>query len=104
MSRRFPYGWQDPQALSGPPRWSRLRLRRGLRRGLGPSQRRPCQLDAVGVVQEPVTDRIGLIRVANDRMPVRDRELTGDEGRGALGAIFDHLGEVATFGVAQRRE
>ena len=71
---------------------------------LGPSQRRPCQLDAVGVVQEPVTDRIGLIRVANDRMPVRDRELTGDEGRGALGALFDHLGEVATFGVAQRRE
>jgi hypothetical protein len=28
-------------------------------------------------------------------MPVSQRELTGDEGRGPFGAVFDDLGEVA---------
>ena len=58
----------------------------------------------MGVVQEPVTNRVGLIRIPDDRMPVGDRELTGDERRRALRAIFDDLDQVAPLRVPQRRE
>ncbi len=63
------------------------------------------QREARGVVQHPVADRVGLVRIPDQGMPVRDREeLAGDEGRGALGAVLDDLTQVAAFGVAQRRE
>ena len=32
------------------------------------------------------------------------RQLAGDQRRGALGAVLDHLGQVAPLGVAQRRQ
>ena len=60
----------------------------------GPSQRRAVQLDAVRVMEQSVTDGVCLIGVADDGVPIGDGQLTGDEGRGALDAIFDDLREV----------
>ena len=58
----------------------------------------------MGVVQQSVADRVGLIGVPDAGMPVRRRELAGDQGRTALGAVLDDLGEVAPLSIAQRGE
>ena len=44
------------------------------------THRSAFQFDAMGIVQQPVADRIGLIRIPDDGMPVLDRELAGDQG------------------------
>ncbi len=60
------------------------------------------ELNAVRIVQELVAQSIGLVRVADDRVPILDRELACDQGRGAFGSISDDLHEVAPFGLLQR--
>ena len=62
---------------------------------------RPLWLEAVGVVQPPVADGVGLGGIPDAGMPVRRRELAGDQSRAALGAVLDNLGEVAPLGIAQ---
>jgi hypothetical protein len=37
-------------------------------------------------------------------MPRGRRQLTRDKGRGALAAVFDHLEQVASLGIRQRRQ
>ena len=54
------------------------------------------------VVEQAVADGVGLVGVADDGVPIGHGQLTGDEGRGAFGPVFDDLGEVAPLGVAQR--
>ena len=44
----------------------------------------------------------GLVGVADDGVPVGDGQLTGDERRGALGAVLDDLGEIKSFRSATR--
>ena len=48
-------------------------------------------------------DGVGLIGVADDGVPVGHRQLAGDQRRGALGAVLDHLGQVAPLGVAHQQ-
>ena len=73
--------------------------------GLGsapcPTHRSAFQFDAMGIVQQPVADRIGLIRIPDDGMPVLDRELGGDQGGGTFGSVLDHFHEIAALGVFQ---
>ena len=57
----------------------------------------------MGVVQQTVTDCIGLVGVADDAVPILDGELTGDQRRATLGTVLDDFDQVASFGVAQRR-
>lgn len=46
------------------------------------------QGDRIGIVHEPVKDRIGERRLPDGGMPVLDRELTGDHGRPPAMAII----------------
>ena len=58
----------------------------------------------MGVVEQAVADRVGLVGISDSGVPALDGDLAGDECRGALGALLDHLDQVSSFGVAQRRE
>ena len=49
------------------------------------------QLDAVGIVDEPVEDGVGQRRVADDVVPAIDRHLAGDDQRAGVVAVFDDL-------------
>jgi len=53
------------------------------------------QLDAMGVVDEPVQDGVGQGRVADDVVPAINRHLAGDDQRPGIVAIFDDLQQVA---------
>jgi len=53
------------------------------------------QLDAMGVVDEPVQDGVGQGRVADDVVPAVDWHLAGDDQRPGIVAIFDDLQQVA---------
>ena len=50
--------------------------------GLGLPHRCPFQFDTVRIVEEAIADGVGLVRVANDAVPVGDRELAGDQDGG----------------------
>jgi hypothetical protein len=55
------------------------------------------QDEAVGIVDEAVEDGIGQGRVADDVMPVLDRNLAGDDGRRAAVSIVDDFEEIAAL-------
>ena len=55
------------------------------------------EFDAIGVVDEAIEDRVGDGGIADDFIPVIDRNLTGDDGRAPLVAVFDDLEEVAAL-------
>ena len=57
------------------------------RRVVRASHRAPLQVDAVRVVEQAVADRVGLVGVADDGVPVGHRQLAGDQRRGAFGAV-----------------
>jgi hypothetical protein len=47
------------------------------------------EIDAVGVVNEPVEDGVGISRVANEGVPFVDRDLAGEDGRAAPIAFLE---------------
>jgi len=49
-------------------------------------------------------DGVGERRAADDLMPLFDRNLAGDDGGGALMAVFDDFEEVALFRLGENRE
>jgi hypothetical protein len=51
-------------------------------------------------MEEAIADGVGQIRTADDAVAVLGRTLAGSEGRGALGAVFDDLDQVAALAVA----
>lgn len=56
----------------------------------------------VGVVHQSVQPGIREDGVSDYLMPVPDRKLAGDDGRGAPMAVFDHFQMVSPFGIGQR--
>ena len=60
------------------------------------------QLDAVGIVDEPVQDGVAQGRVADDVMPAIHRHLAGDDQRPGVVAVFDDLQQVALLFSNQR--
>ena len=56
------------------------------------------------LVHEPVENRVAKRGVADELVPVVDRELAGDPGRAPAGAVLEHLEQVAAFPIPQRRE
>ena len=50
----------------------------------------------MGVVNQPIEDGIGIVRVADKGVPFVDRDLAGEDGRAAAVALFEDLVEVAT--------
>ena len=79
----------------------------GLRVGVG-SQPFPhgssFQSDPVGVVDESIEDRVRECGVADDVVPVLERQLTGDEGGAAGVAVLEHFEHVASLGDGERRQ
>jgi hypothetical protein len=59
------------------------------------------QANFVCVVDEPVQDGIGQGGLPNRRMPVLARQLTGDDRRPAVMAIFKELQEVPAIVITQ---
>jgi hypothetical protein len=55
------------------------------------------EVDAVGVVDEPVEDRVGVGWIADHVVPAFDRHLGDEDGRGPLVAIIDHLHQIVTL-------
>ena len=62
------------------------------------------QDDAVGVVDEAVEDGVGEGGIADDLVPVFDRDLAGDDGGAAAVAILDDFEQVAALLGGQRIE
>jgi hypothetical protein len=62
------------------------------------------QDETVGVVDEAVEDGVGERRIADDIVPVFDRDLAGDDGGGAAVAIVDDFEQVAALVGGHRRE
>jgi hypothetical protein len=77
--------WQDFWQVAG--RWSIL----WDRSGAPASQAVASEIDAVGVVNEPVKDGVGVSRVANEGVPFVDRDLAGEDGRAAPIAFLEDL-------------
>lgn len=55
-------------------------------------------------MNEPIADGIGDRRVANGGVPRRRRQVAGNERRRPVAPILDHLQEVPTLSIAQRRQ
>src|SRR6185295_9524330 len=70
----------------------RLAVERGLL-----SPRRSFYHEAVRVVEEPVTDRIGEGGLPDVVVPLGGRQLARDDGRAAAVAVFEDLEEIAAF-------
>ena len=62
------------------------------------------ELKAVSVVNEAVQDGVAQGGVADDIVPMFDRDLAGDDGRGATVAIIEDLQQVAPFGRTENRK
>ena len=62
------------------------------------------EIDAVGVVDETVEDRVGIGRVADDSVPFVDRDLAGEDGRAAAVAFLEDLVEVVASAGVKRFE
>ena len=55
-------------------------------------------------MNEPVEDRIGVSRIANEGVPLVDRDLTGEDGRATPIAFLEDLVEVTTGAGVERFE
>jgi len=58
----------------------------------------------MSVVDEAVENGVGERWAADDLMPLLDRNLAGDEGRGALVAILDDFEEIALLRLGEGRQ
>ena len=56
------------------------------------------ELKAVSVVNEAIQDGVAEGGVADNVVPMFNRDLAGDDGRGATVAIIEDLQKVAPFG------
>ena len=63
-----------------------------------------CDVEAVGVVDETAESRVGESRIADDFVPLLDRNLACDDNRGALVTIFEDFEKIALFDMGERRE
>jgi hypothetical protein len=54
------------------------------------------EIDAVGVMDQAIEDRIGVGGVADQRVPLIDGKLAGDDGGAAAVAVLEDLQEVVT--------
>src|SRR6266436_7247723 len=52
------------------------------------------EIDAMGVVNQAIEDGVGVGRIADQRVPLFDRDLAGDDGRAPAVAFFEDLEEV----------
>ena len=64
----------------------------------------PFDLQSVGVVDEAVEDGVGERGVADDLVPLLDRNLAGDQNRRALVAILEDFEEIALLGLGELRQ
>lgn len=53
--------------------------------------------DAVGLVEEPVEDRLGQGGIRQGRVPGVDGKQPGHQGGAQLGAVLDDLEQIATL-------
>jgi len=58
----------------------------------------------MGMMDEPIEDGIAEGGVADNVMPVIDRELTGDEGGTSAVAVLEHFEEISAFGLVEGLE
>ena len=63
----------------------------------GFAQALTTEFDAVGVVNDTIEDGIGNGGIADDLVPVFERQLAGDEYRSDVVAIFDDLEEISAL-------
>ncbi len=62
------------------------------------------ELKAVGIVNEAVEDGVAQCGVADDGVPLIDRNLTGDDGGRATVAVIEDLQKVASLGRVEHRQ
>src|SRR6201993_2090368 len=62
------------------------------------------EIDAVGVVNEPIEDGVGISRIANEGVPLVDGDLTGEDGRATPIAFLEDLVKVTTGAGVERFE
>ena len=67
---------------------------RHLLRPTGSPHALAVEIDSVGVVDQAVEDGVGVGGIADQRVPLIDRELAGDDGGAAAVAILEDLQEV----------
>src|SRR6516162_8287716 len=72
--------------------------------GASASQAFAGEIDAMGVVNEPVEDGVGICRVTDEGVPFVDRDLTGENGRATPIAFLEDLVEVTTCAGVERLE
>lgn len=58
----------------------------------------------MGMMHEPVEDRVAKGGVAHLLVPVFDRELTRDQRGPTPDAVLDDLAEITPFSIAERRQ
>src|SRR4051794_18595000 len=56
-----------------------------------------AQLEAVGIVDDAIQDRVGEGRIADQVVPAIDRDLAGDQRGAAAVALLDDLEQVAAL-------
>ena len=98
--------WTTRLALSkrsGMSTASRVSGLSALRRS-GSAQALAGQIDAVSVVDETIEHGIGISGIANERVPLVDGELTGDDGGAAAVAVLEDLQEVVAGRSIERLE
>src|SRR5712691_7919089 len=77
----------------------------GLSGGLPvPAQAVAGEVDPVGVVDEAVENGVGVGGIADQRMPLVDRQLAGDEGGAAAVSVLEDLQEVVAGTGVERGE
>src|SRR5262249_35701848 len=99
----------DPY-LGYPPNWAAGQQRSWLARdarakSLGLAQRFfALEFQPVGVVYQPIEDRVGERRVADRGVPGADGQLTGDDGGAPVVALLDDLKQVTAVTVGWRQQ
>src|SRR5437773_6702896 len=61
-------------------------------------------MDLMGVVQEPIEDRVGEGRIADVVVPELEWKLAGDERRAAADAVVEEFEQVTAFARADGRD
>ena len=62
------------------------------------------EIDAMGVVNQPIEDGVGISRVADEGVPFVDRNLAGEDGRATSVAFLEDFVEVTTGTGVERFE
>jgi hypothetical protein len=66
------------------------------------SPRSSFQLNAVGIVNQPIQNGIGDGWIPDMVMPVFDGELARNKGRGIAVAVLNDFQKISSFGIGQR--